>query len=171
MRGAWTFALLAVVTSAEVAAARQACRSVDFAGQGPRYCWDLCRMTPEDTWLAGWQPRPQNRPCDRTSSRTNCPPPPDPVPQPWKITSCKVKVIPGGCEITVCGPVASVQDTLRRPSNTTFGNRVLTPKPRVGPPPPELLQDESPLSHNAPSAIGTPLGTGGTRTGGSQGIR
>jgi len=150
---------LAVVLGASEAAARQMCRSIDLAGQNVTYCQAQCETTPPDVWLAGFQPRPQQPPCDRSNGRANCPPPPGPAAAPYKITSCKAKAIPGGCEITVCGPVASV-DVLRRAGGAVNGpvidNRVLAPKPTIGPPQPELLGEPG-FGSNAPAGAGSPL--------------
>src|SRR5262245_10390416 len=154
---------LAVVLGAGPAAAKQMCRSIDLAGQNVTYCQAQCETTPPDVWLAGFQPRPRQPPCDPGTSRSNCPPPPGPAPPPYKITSCKAKAIPGGCEITVCGPVASV-DVLRRAGGAVNGpvidNRAFTPKPSIGPPQPELLGEPG-FGSNAPGAAGSPLGGAG----------
>ena len=138
--GTLVLSMAALAIAPAPATARQLCRSIDFSGRDVAYCRDVCRTTPPADWLAGFQSRPQRPPGDPSSGRPNTPTQTEAAPQPLTITACKVKAIPGGCEITVCGPMPSV-DILRTTTRNTpaIDNRVLTPKPSIGPPQPDLL--------------------------------
>jgi hypothetical protein len=46
---------------------------------------------------------------------------------------------------------------LRTRNTDAIDNRVLTPKPRVGPPSPELMENSVVFPPRAPAAAGTPL--------------
>jgi hypothetical protein len=163
-----TMTLLAVVAIAGEAAAKSDCRSVDFGGRDVNYCREVCRTTPLNDWLARWDQRPE-RPSSPPGVRPEHPSQPASAsPKPFRITSCKASATAGGCRITACGPVLTPYDVLRTRNTDAIDNRVLTPKPKVGPPGPGLVEsDQGGFVRQAPSAIGTPLRSGAPSGGGS----
>jgi hypothetical protein len=163
-----TIALFAVVAIAGEAAAKSDCRSVEFGGRDVSYCQEVCRTVPLNDWLARWDQRPR-RPPSPPGVRPEHPPEPARAgPRPLRITSCKASATAGGCRITACGPVPTRYDVLRTRNTDAIGNRVLTPKPKVGPPGPGLMEaDQGGFVRQAPSATGTPLKSGAPSGGGS----
>jgi hypothetical protein len=78
---------------------------------------------------------------------------------PYPISSCKVTPsakAPGWCRMTICGHMEDLY-TPRRPLQRVTQP---TPKPKVGPPGPGLLEGDGGFTRQGPAATGTPLGTG-----------